>query len=64
MLRFSKHAPWFVFALQCECGSQLLWTVFLSAKPELNMTVLLEMPVKIALVEINLAGCVGEFAFC
>lgn len=33
MLRFSKHAPWFVFALQCECGSQLLWTVLLSAKP-------------------------------
>lgn len=64
MLRFSKHAPWFVFALQYECGSQLLWTVFLSAELELNMTVLLEMPVKIALVEINLAGCVGEFAFC
>lgn len=33
MLRFPKHAPWFVFALQCECGGRLLWTVFLSAKP-------------------------------
>lgn len=37
---------------------------FVVQSQALSRAVLLKMPVKAALVEINLAGCVGEFAFC
>lgn len=46
--------------VEADCFGQC----FLVQSQELNMAVLLDVPVKAALVEINLAGCVGEFAFC
>lgn len=52
------------FSLLSKVEANYFGQCFLVQSQELNMTVLLEMPVKAALVEINLAGCVEEFAFC